>query len=101
MKRADYEAGICRRLPEGEAIPFRHVVMKAGRPRVGECHQNVEAWVAAHSDCTAVRGGTIYLDHGVLGIQLTAHSVVRGPDHDLFDITPLADERLRPFMRFV
>ncbi|WP_028227364.1 hypothetical protein [Paraburkholderia ferrariae] len=101
MERADYEAGICGRLPEAEAIPFRPVVMADGRPRISECHQNVDAWVAAHPDCTAVRGWGTYLDQGLLGVKLTAHSVVRAPDHMLFDITPLADERIRPFMRFV
>jgi len=37
----------------------------------------------------------------VNGILLTAHSVVRGIDGKLFDITPLADERVRDTMRFV
>jgi hypothetical protein len=37
----------------------------------------------------------------VNGTLLTAHSVVRGANGELFDITPLADERVRARMRFV
>ena len=37
------------------------------------------------------------------GLELTAHSLVRDENGDLFDITPLSDERPRGggFMRFV
>lgn len=35
------------------------------------------------------------------GIELTAHSVVRGPDGTLFDITPLENEYYRQTMRFI
>lgn len=35
------------------------------------------------------------------GMMLTAHSVVRDADGKLFDITRLADERVRPSMLFV
>ena len=101
MDRAAYEVDICRRWPGAEKVPFRHVVMKDGRPRANECHPNVDAWVMTHADCTAVRGWVTYLDYGDQGVQLTAHSVVQGADGQLFDITPLGDERVRPFMRFV
>jgi hypothetical protein len=37
----------------------------------------------------------------VNGILLTAHSVVRDTKGEMFDITPLADERIRTAMRFV
>jgi hypothetical protein len=36
-----------------------------------------------------------------IAIGLTAHSVVRGADGELFDITPLGNERDRLGMRFV
>ncbi|MEI9978413.1 MAG: hypothetical protein WDN23_05330 [Edaphobacter sp.] len=36
-----------------------------------------------------------------MGIMLTAHSVVRDPGGNLFDITPLGDETVRPSLRFV
>jgi hypothetical protein len=36
-----------------------------------------------------------------MSIGLTAHSVVRGADGQLFDITPLAAEYVRPTMRFI
>lgn len=34
-------------------------------------------------------------------VGVTAHSVLRGSDGRLFDITPVSDERVRPGMLFV
>ena len=47
-----------------------------------------------------VRGWVTYADFGV-SIGLTAHSVVRDRDGQLFDITPLGNERDRVGMWFV
>ncbi|MGN4191789.1 hypothetical protein ACS0Y6_04025 [Burkholderia gladioli] len=101
MDRAAYEVDICRRLHEARVIPFRLVLMSDVRPRVSECHQNVDAWVAAHPDCKAVRGWVTYACFSESSMGLTAHSVVQGPDGELFDITPLDREGLRDTMHFV
>jgi hypothetical protein len=43
----------------------------------------------------------INASYGGITVELTAHSVVRGPDGKLFDITPFADESQRASARFV
>jgi hypothetical protein len=48
----------------------------------------------------AVRGWVTYASTG-FAICLTAHSVVRGPDGTMFDITPLENESIRQGMTFV
>jgi hypothetical protein len=100
VNRADYEADICSRLHEARVIPFRKVAMSGGLPAVANCHSNVDAWVKAHPDCKAVRGWVTYASFGDQGLGLTAHSIVQDADSQLFDITPLGDERVRPSMHF-
>jgi hypothetical protein len=55
---------------------------------------------------TAQRGWVVWKEcilGTAMGLELTAHSVVRPERGKLFDITPIHDERLRQngFMRFV
>jgi hypothetical protein len=47
-----------------------------------------------------VRGWVQYVDYGTC-VGLTHHSVLQDNGSALFDITPIADERLRRLMRFV
>ena len=101
MTGAEYVADICKRLDQAERVPFRRVSPEGWRPKVAECHQNVDAWVKANPGTAAVRGWVTYASFGDLGVGLTAHSVVQDTDGRLFDITPLLDESLRRGMRFV
>ena len=50
---------------------------------------------------TSVVRGWVDYRPGVNGVLLTAHSVARGTDGQLFDITRFADERVRDTRRFV
>jgi hypothetical protein len=100
MTRAEYAKLICRRLYQAVNVPFRIVSLAEWFPRVAYCHPNVDSWVGAHPGDTAVRGWVTYADFG-LSIRLTAHSVVRGADGQLFDITPLENELYRDSMRFI
>lgn len=100
MLRAEYEASICQRLPQATHVRFRKESLGDWQPKVRECHSNVDRWVEANPGDTAVRGWVTYKDFGVV-IVLTAHSVVRGADEQLFDITPLENEYYRKTMRFI
>jgi hypothetical protein len=97
MTRDEYAATICARLDEAVRVPF----LPNPLGDVAECHANVDAWVASHSDYEAVRGWVTCVSFGELGARLTAHSVVRSPDGRLHDITPLIDEAVRAGMHFV
>jgi hypothetical protein len=106
MNRSEYETAICKQLPCAKLVPLRPVPLGAPNPVIAKCHENVNAWVQATPEHSPVRGWVCYRECVVgvtLGIELTAHSVVRDQNGDLFDITPLADERprLSGFMRFV
>jgi hypothetical protein len=90
MDRAGYEATILARLGEGVRVPFRDVRVGEWQPVPNDCHNNVDTWVGAHAEQTAVRG---WLVESVC--SLTAHSVVRDQDGGLYDITPFRDDSLR------
>lgn len=98
--RSDYEASICQRLDQAVHVPFHQVSVPDWSPKVADCHANVDKWVQAHPECTAIRGWVTYADFGV-AIGLTAHSVVRNIDGRLIDITPLGNEDCRLGMRFI
>ena len=58
-------------------------------------------WVQDNPGHTPVRGWVIVGTDGGTRTLLTHHSVVRGEDGRLFDITPLESEGIRGGMRFV
>ena len=89
----------CQRLHEAEHVLFREVWFADGSvPQSSHCHDNVDRWVKENSGTTAVRGWVTNAE-----FSLTAHSVVRGADGGLFDITPLEtkDPRIRAAMCFI
>jgi len=99
--RAEYEKSVCRRLKEAKPIQFQTVIFADGSgPPPNCCHENVNRWVKGNPGAIAVRGWVTYADFGV-SIGLTAHSVIQDRDGQLFDITPLGNERVRAGMRFV
>ncbi|MDE3795833.1 hypothetical protein CN155_10205 [Sinorhizobium meliloti] len=91
MLRGEYERDICARAEVAVRVPFMAVSMAAWEPKVADCHENVDHWVRHHPGCTAVRGWLVYASYGSDDFGYTAHSVVRGPDGNLFDITPTTD----------
>jgi hypothetical protein len=83
-----------------EHVPFRLVSLPDGSPKKANCNANVDSWVATIPVPPPVRGWLFHADFQIMK-WLTAHSVVRDVDGQLFDITPIADERVRPVTRFV
>lgn len=101
MTRADYEKSVCARLDQAIPVPFKAVSTGDWSPKVAECHQNADTWVRANPGCQAVRGWVTYASFGGSGVGLTAHSIVRGQDGALIDITPLENENVRAGMHFI
>jgi hypothetical protein len=98
VTRGEYEAEICRRLPNVRGVKFED---KGTTDRC--CHTNVDHWVNEHAEegFKAVRGWIVYMPEvyvhpqGKIMVQLTAHSVVGNEkSSELFDITQ-RDETLR------
>ena len=97
-ERPQYEAAICQHLPSARVVEFRKLSMGDWVPLVSECHKNVDKWVQEHPSHRAVKGWVAYKQCVLgenLGWELAAHSVVCDENGDLFDITPIQDERLR------
>jgi len=101
MSDREYQTAVCARLDSAESVPFKEVSIGEWKPEIAHCHENVDAWVRAHPECVAVRGWAINASYGENNVELAAHSVVRGPDGKLFDITPFANESQRDSARFV
>ena len=101
MTRAEYESAVCARVDHAVRVPFRRVSLADWSPKVAECHQNADTWVAANPGFEAVRGWVTYASFGGDSVGLTAHSIVRDQSGALFDITPLGNEDARAGMRFV
>jgi hypothetical protein len=99
--RRAYETDICLRLKDAKIIPFREVAVGGWRPKVAECHENVDAWVQANPQSRAIRGWVVFASYGGDALGLTAHSIVKGPDGELFDITPMQNERDQRPLHFI
>jgi hypothetical protein len=73
-------------------IVFNPVVFRDGsKPEPNQCHPNAERWVSEQAACSVVRGWLVHgnpTDHW----QFYAHSVVKLPDEENIDITPLRYE---------
>lgn len=96
-ERRAYDAAILARLVPARSVPFKPVAPRGWSPQPSACHANVDRWVAENPGHAAVRGWIVW--HSA---ALTAHSVVRGPDGILFDITPMPGLDDRPaWMCFV
>lgn len=99
--RRVFETAICSRLIEAEIIPFKKVAIGEWQPKIAECHENVDTWVQTNPGASAVRGWVVFASYGGDAVGLTAHSVVRGPAGELFDITPIQNENDRHPLHFI
>ncbi len=100
MTWVEYAALIGAHSAEAVRVPFKAAEPGNWSPRVAECHANVDRWVTDHAGCRAVRGWVTFYPL-LVGVRLTAHSVVEDANGNLLDVTPLEDERYRQGMRFV
>ena len=78
---------LMQRTAEAVTVPKRQVAIGEWQPQENQCHLNATTYCEHETDCQPVRGW-LYLSALTLFV---AHSVVRGPDGSLFDITPWVD----------
>ena len=89
--RDEYERDVCAR--RGSATDVRYepdASFGDWKPKVAECHANVDYWVAHREGYAPVRGWLAYMSGGDVH-GYTAHSVLRDPHGELADITPVED----------
>jgi len=101
MELAEYTGLIFAGLRTAVHAPYVPVSLGDWQPLIADCHNNVVRWVR----------GTLVIrlyEEGECGngwrngFFLTHHSVVRGKDGRLFDITPIESETtIRTTMRFI
>lgn len=92
MDRDEYLRDICAR--SGRSVDVRFMpdaFIGDWKPKVGDCHANVDYWVRHHPDYAPVRGWLCYASFGPDSRGYTAHSVLRTPAGELVDITPVED----------
>jgi hypothetical protein len=82
-----YFEGLVTRVKHAVAVPCESNPSSAPN----RCHKTVEAFVAAHAGCEAVRGWLATPNPGIH--MFHAHSVARRPDGRLTDVTPGAQHR--------
>lgn len=63
MMRGEYERDVCTRAEAGVRVSFIEASIGAWKPKVAECHENVDHWVKHHPECTAVRGWLAYASY--------------------------------------
>ncbi|MGO4569331.1 hypothetical protein AB4Z52_30870 [Rhizobium sp. 2YAF20] len=92
MTRDEYERDVCARSGAAVDVPFKpDVFIGNWKPKVAECHANVDYWVAHHAGYAPVCGWLCYASFGPDSRGYTAHSVLRHPNGGLVDITPVED----------
>lgn len=92
MDRREYEHDVCARSESAVDVRYEpDALIGHWRPKVADCHANVDYWVYHCDGYAAVRGWLAYADFGLNMSGYTAHSVLRSPDGELVDITPVQD----------
>ena len=67
-------------------------------PQPNMCHHNVSTWCHYMADYQAVRGWFYFSLPGLNYVKFVAHSAVRAPEGELFDITPSNASQDYPFI---
>lgn len=94
----EYLKTLCSRVDDAEIL--KRAVIENGdwAPKSNMCHHNVSLWCELNTDYSPVRGW-IYFDlSGLDYVRFVAHSAVKAPDGDLYDITPSNASQDYPFI---
>jgi hypothetical protein len=83
-----------------EAILLKRAVIENGdwEPQANMCHHNVSMWCEQKTDYSPVRGWLYFDMPGLNYVRFVAHSAVRAPDGELYDITPSNAQQDYPFI---
>ena len=88
---AQYKVDLCARPATAIRVPHAFVENPDWQPEPRACHNNADMFCRYSPDHVPVRGWLIFDDipsePGI--IKFAAHSVIRTPEGDLADITPL------------
>lgn len=84
----------------GAAVSLKRATIEGGDwvPQPNMCHHNVSIWCQQMPDYTVVRGWLYFDLPGLNYVKFVAHSAVRTPEGELFDITPSNASQDYPFI---
>lgn len=84
----------------GAAVILKRATIGGGdwEPQPNMCHHNVSIWCQHMPEYKAVRGWLYFDLPGLNYVKFVAHSAVRTPDGELFDITPSSATQDYPFI---
>lgn len=95
---AEYTEALYERRESGVHTKCGHVENPDWQPDANRCHDNAAIFCEYSPDHAPVRGW-LYFDFPLMNyVKFLAHSVVRTPDGDLFDITPANRSQPYPFI---
>jgi hypothetical protein len=94
-----YWKSLIQRAHEAVVVKCVRVALGQWSPLPNHCHENV-SYFCEHSLGYEPVNGWLYLEHypGHDSAKFLAHSVVRAPDGELFDVTPWEATEHYPFL---
>lgn len=94
-----YAGKLFARVKQAVMLKRAEVAIGEWKPSGNECHGNVTE-LCAHDPSYAPVRGWLYFDFGghLDRVQFLAHSAVRAPDGELYDITPSRASQQYPFI---
>lgn len=95
----EYSNRLMERVHEAVIVPPARVSIGDWKPVENDCHANVTTWCANAKGFEIVRGW-LYFDmaNALPFVLFNAHSVVRNPEGELWDITPQRATHSYPFL---
>ena len=91
-----YRKYLKSKLTNAVHLSKKQVTVNGGFPKIKECHDNVEFYVAENPTAKWVRGWIVVASN--VGTLLLAHSVIEESDGVRYEITPIESCEPRPFL---
>lgn len=87
-------------IKSSRAQMLKRAIIEGGdwQPKLNMCHHNVTEWCKHKPDFKPVRGWLYFDLPGLKYVKFVAHSAVRTPEGELYDITPSNASQDYPFI---
>jgi hypothetical protein len=94
----EYGRALMERAGEAQRLLRAEVRAPDWEPQPNRCHENVTIWCESNQGYVPVRGWLFFDLPGLPHARFVAHSAVRTPDGQLYDITPSNAMQEYPFL---
>lgn len=93
-----YGRRLLQRVADARTLRRAEITGGDWEPQPSRCHENVSVWCEMREGYTPVRGWLYFDLPGLAFCRFVAHSAVRAPDGELYDITPSRASAEYPFV---